>query len=156
MDEGPATRYDRRSMTSIWLRRACVLNLLLVASLEGDAQPQVAIGFNEGGLSSIAFNGSELLESGALRVHRVTFQGDAAGSSSATTGESVSVNAPAGDVTNTYAWGSVTANYQARFNRIDLTVTVTNTSSRAIQAVMLEPLELRLPSKPAEYDNVTP
>jgi hypothetical protein len=139
-------------MTSVWIRRAVVLNLLVVASLEGDAQPQVAIGFNGAGLSSVVYNGSELLESGVLRVHRIVFQDG----SSATLGGAVSVDAGASAITNTYSWGAVSARYETRGNRLDVTVTVTNRANSAIKAVSLEPLELRLPSKPAEYDNVTP
>jgi hypothetical protein len=143
-------------MTPGWIRRACVFNLLLVASLEGDAQPQIAISFNTAGLASINFNGSELLESGVLKVHRVTLQDASGASSGAMLAGSVNVDAGGNQITNTYPWGSVDARYSVRGNRLDITLTVTNRGSSAIKAVSLEPLELRLPSKPVEYDNVTP
>jgi hypothetical protein len=91
-------------MTSGSIRRALIFSLLLVASLEGDAQPQVAIGFSGTGLASISFNGVELLESGVLKVHRITFQ-DASGSSSgAALNGSVNVDPGASEITNTYSW----------------------------------------------------
>jgi hypothetical protein len=143
-------------MTSGSIRRALIFSLLLVASLEGDAQPQVAIGFSGTGLASISFNGVELLESGVLKVHRITFQ-DASGSSSgAALNGSVNVDPGASEITNTYSWGTVASRYQVRANRLDVTLTVTNRGSTAIKAVALEPLELRFQAKPVEYDNVTP
>lgn len=143
-------------MTSGWIRRVGVLSVLLVASLEGDAQPQVAINFGGNGLSSISFAGSELLESGELRVHRIDWQDSSGSSSPAPLNGSVNVDRGANQITNTYSWGTVSARYQVQGNRLDVTLTVANRADKTIRAVSLEPFELRLPSKPAEYDNVTP
>jgi hypothetical protein len=150
------TASSRRNMTSAWLRRTCLVQLLLAASLEGDAQPPVAINFNSAGLASITFNGSELLGSGVLKVNRITFQDGPGGTSAADVGGAVSVNAAASEITNSYSWGTASARYEVKGSRLDLTLTVTNRGNRTIQGVFLEPLELRLPAKPTEYDNVTP
>ena len=143
-------------MVSAWIRRTLLIQLLLAASLEGHAQPQVALAFNGTGLASIMFNGTELLASDSLRVNRITFQNGSGGTYEASLAGSASVDAGAGAITNTYPWGTVSVRYEVHANRVDMTLTVKNQSNTAIQGVALEPLELHLPAKPAEYDNVTP
>ena len=141
---------------SVLVRLSCVVHLIAALSIAGLAQAQVTIGFDGSGLASLKFNGSELLASGALRVNRITFKDGAGETYAANLDAAVTVDAAAGEIRNTYSWGTVSALYQIRGNRLDIALTVTNRGSSAIQGVFLEPLELRLPAKPAEYDNVTP
>lgn len=134
----------------------CTLLLVAGLSLAGVAQAPVSIELDGSGLASLKFNGAEMLSSGALRVNRITFQNGSGGTYAADLTGSLAVDRATGEIKNTYGWGTVSVVHTVRDNRLDMTLTVTNKGSSAIQGVFLEPLELRLPSRPAEYDNVTP
>jgi len=58
--------------------------------------------------------------------------------------------------TQNYPWGQLRLSYAAAGSRIQITVSVTNTSKSTIQQLRLEPLTLVFPSKPLEYDGSTP
>lgn len=143
-------------MTSSKMLAQRLAVLVCALSAASVAHAQVQIRFDGAGLASIAFNGSEVLSAGVLRVNAVTFRDPSGLAYPANLDATVSVDAASGEIKNTYSWGAVTARYQALGNRLDATLTVINRANHPIQGVSLEPLELRLPGKPAEYDGVTP
>ena len=150
---------------------AALFLLLAVGAAAQAAPPSVSLTFGERGLRSLQVGGQEMLwrnpsdttggafDGGAFWVSSVTLHGpDGKDISQADGGPSrVQVDAGRGRVTRTFAWGTVTGNFSARANIFHLTITVANTSSAtAILAIKLQPLWLRFPQKPREYDGSDP
>ncbi len=117
--------------------------------------PRLAVSFDREGCRSIAFNQVELLATGTLAVGKATLtKSDGTtyvdGSASrATFGDpNVSARVTTTDATATSAWGSVQCRYTAQGNRLDLRITVANTSADTLTELTLSPLELKLPAEP--------
>jgi hypothetical protein len=142
-------------MRPFFLRTSAgLVGLLCFAAFEfpGFAQSSATYTLGSTGLTSLKYNGTELLSYGDLRVNWVRFN---TGSYADLT---AAVNADSGrqEVTRTYGWGSIKIGYSTSGNRLNLVVTTTNHSPYTIQGISCEPLALRLPQAPAEYDGNTP
>ncbi|HET6383611.1 MAG TPA: hypothetical protein VFJ58_09490 [Armatimonadota bacterium] len=120
--------------------------------------PPVSFSLSQEGLASLRFGDDEMLGDGKFLVTRViaeTWDGRV---------EPLEVNQPhisqTGDqLTLSYPWGDVRRQYKSTPSipaRLDLTITVENHSDAIIREIDIQALTLRLPAKPAEYDNVTP
>jgi len=92
------------------------------------------------GLRSLRYGGHDWLADGRLQVEGV--QGT-------TTVEK-------GAILRTLPWGTVRGEYSAVGLRLRIAITVRNTSNAPLDRVHLNPIQLRLPAKAAEYDDVTP
>ncbi len=148
------------------LRIALLLCLSALAPPAVRATPDVTVGFGAGGLSSLRYGGQELLwinpdagangafTGGAFWVSRVTLRGadgkdvtlDGGGPSKVVT------DAANGTITRTFAWGRVWGRFAPSGSRLNLTLTVTDTDpDKTVQSIVLQPLWLKFPQKPAEY-----
>jgi hypothetical protein len=112
----------------------------------------VSIALSSTGLSSLRYRGVEYIGIGDFHLNSVKFQDGASGNLQST----ASVNTATGEITWTYDWGTVKAGYSASGNRLNLTITTTNTSGSTIQGIYFEAMALRFPSKPKEYAGNTP
>ena len=135
------------------------------------APPDVSITFGPAGLASVQAGGQELLwrnpadatggafDGGTFWVSDVTLRG-AGGKDTLIPGGGASrvfVDAARGRVTRTFVWGRVLGIFAVSANTLHLTVTVTNTSpSSTIQAIAVQPLWLKFPHTPKEYDGADP
>ena len=112
--------------------------------------------YGNSGLTSLTYAGTDLLSNGEPRVTAVVLQ-DAAGQTSLGSLDStLVVDAATNLIGRQYSWGLVKLQYAVSSDKVALTVTVQNNSSATLQSVSIEPLVLRLPAKPAEYDGNTP
>ncbi len=130
---------------------AAVLSLA-VGGIPAFAQAPLNFTLGATGLTSLKYNGVEFLSYGDLRVNSVLFNnGTYADLNASTTADNNRQ-----EVTRSYSWGSIKIGYSASASRLNLTITTTNTSPFTIQGVSYEPVALRFPQAPAEYDGNTP
>jgi PA14 domain len=120
------------------------------------AQPGVTINFGPNGLSSLKYNNTEFLAYGDLRLDQVMF-----GSGASTFFGSIASTAVIDTIqqtqTRTYNWGSIVVAYSiAGANRLNLTVTVRNSSTSPIQEVWFETFGMRFPSSVQNYNGTVP
>jgi hypothetical protein len=119
------------------------------------AQDSVSFSLSPKGLSSLRYQETEYIGNGDFHLNAVklqrgptTYSGDLQAT--------VSANPAVGEITWTYDWGTVRAGYTVSGNRLNLTIAITNTSSATVQGLFFEPMILRFPSKPREYDGQVP
>jgi len=135
------------------------LILLVVAwgSSPVDAAPKVRIRFDARGLSSITVDGREFLADGSARLTQVVLErrdlskpglGGYAFEKQDLSMPCVSVDASAATVRRAYGWGTVAFAYKAGPGRLTVTVTITNTSDRALAMFDLALGRIRLPEAP--------
>jgi hypothetical protein len=142
----------RRLFQSTGTAGIALLAGLTVGTLPPD---RATVGFDSSGLTALRYGSTEFLASGQLQVNGVSFRapgGTTAGDLTATQ----TVDQAAQRITRTYRWGSVAATYHAEANRIEVGIVVTNRHSLPLAGIALEPLSIKLPSAPPEYDGVTP
>ncbi len=134
------------------------LSLSTIFSLAAFGQNSgTRVQYNGSGLSSFSYNGLELLSSGTPSVSDVLLQG---ADGSTTAGSSVvrftAVDASSLTTTQLYSWGQLQCRYVFGASQIRLFVAVSNTSPSTIQQIHVQPLSLKFPVQPSEYDGVTP
>lgn len=115
----------------------------------------LSIKLSSSGLSSLNYQGVNYLGSGEFRLNAVKLQtpsGVVSGSVSGT----CAMNHGAAQWNCSYPWGAITVHYGASGSRLALTIVTKNNSSNPIEGLFLEPLAIRLPVKPSEYDGNTP
>ena len=117
---------------------------------------RTAVGFDATGLTSLKYGDTEFLAAGDLQVNGATFRTAGGATTVGDLKATLTVDQAAKRVTKTFSWGSVAALYRAHANQIEVKVVVTNRSPLTLQGIALEPLSIRLPSPPQEYDGVTP
>ncbi len=159
-------------------RRLCLKHLCLALGLLSlalpavlAAAPVVTVTLGDQGLSSLQCDGQEMLwlspgdrehgayGGGAAWVSTVTLRGlDGKETHLDNGGPSELVVEPAvGRMTRTFAWGRVMSAFAAQGNTLRMTLTVANKSpASTIEAITLQPLWLRFPHAPREYDGNTP
>jgi hypothetical protein len=128
----------------------------ITGGLCASAQSGVTLAWNDHGLSSLRYGGVEYLGTGDLHVNQVTFQhahdpafeGDLAGTTK--------IDAASNRSSRRFSWGSVVVQYKPAGYRLDVKVTVYNSSADTLQGIWLEPLGLHFPSPIREYDGKTP
>lgn len=156
---GTAARVAGAPVSSGRRRAARLMALAGVAAATvaaGLVPEQAVVGFDAKGVTSLRYGATEFLASGDLQVNGVTFRTAAGGTSRGDLKATVTVDQAAKQVTRTFSWGSVAARYRATAGRVDVQVIVTNRSPLTLQGIALEPLSIRLPAPPREYDGVTP
>jgi len=154
------------------LKHGAALLVLCALTLSARAAPPaVSIAFGAQGLSSLQVGGQELLwrnsadttggafDGGTFWVTSVALR-DADGKDiSLPNGgpSTVRVESGQGRVTRTFAWGRVSGIFAAHANTLHLTISITNTSpATTVQTIAIQPLWLRFPQTPKEYDGVNP
>ena len=120
------------------------------------AQPTVTMALSGTGLSSLKYNGTEFLGYGDFFVNDIELLGPSGPFPANITATSVSMDQAHQELTRSYNWGSIKVRYAAVNNRLNLTITTSNTSPYPIQGIFYEALNLKFPAKPQEFDGVTP
>lgn len=125
----------------------------LFAQVARAQTPSIQVMFNTKGISSLSYQGNQLLSNGAPKVKRVDLSNyESVMTPGSTMPSSTLVNSKLGQVTNKYTWGTVTSVYKTSGARLQMTVTITNTSSRVISGLLLQLLELKLPGGSKGFD----
>lgn len=139
------------------LRALVAAGLLLCASgcyAQKDFRP-LSIAFSSVGLSFLRYQGANYLGSGDFRLNTVKFQ-TASGLVDGAVSGTCTMNRSASQLSCAYFWGSIAVHYGVSGNRLELAITTKNNSSNPLTGLFLEPLAIRLPAKPSEYDGNTP
>ena len=114
--------------------------LILLAGICGHARavqvapaPTLQADSGQNGLTTLRFNGVDLLADGALSAQTITLQ-----NTDGTTVPTASAYDPAAHrLVQTYPWGTITCRYTLIGSRLDLAVAVTNKSSQTLQQLTL-------------------
>jgi hypothetical protein len=117
--------------------RFLLLPLLLLSQ---DRTAGLDLEWGPDGLRSLRYGGHNWLADGRLHVE----------------GAKGTAVLEKGAILRTLPWGSVRGEYTASGTRLRIVLTVKNSSDKPIDRVQLTPIQLRLPAKSAEYDDVTP
>ena len=138
-------------------RDAGLVAALFLMSCGSPAQGQsgVAISVGSTGLTSLRYNGTEFISSGDLRVNSILLNTGSTTTYADLTA-SVSFDSTRQEVTRSYSWGSIKIRYAVVGNRVSMIITTANTSPYIIQGLSYEPVALKLPQAPTEYDGNTP
>ncbi|HVR85819.1 MAG TPA: hypothetical protein VMU54_15985 [Planctomycetota bacterium] len=123
--------------------RILPLLLLAVAIDSPERTDPLTLEWGKEGLKSLRYAGHDWLADGILRV-----EGADAGKGASSVEK--------GSILRTCSWGRVRGDYSVSGTRLNIVLTVTNRSDKPIDAVQLSPIQLRLPAKSVEYDEVTP
>jgi hypothetical protein len=159
---------------SLWVLKA--LSFLLFAALPAavfaDSPPSVGLPptiplapqssqgvstqFTSAGLTSMKWNGTEMLASGAPSIQWVgLIQPDG----SWTTGDSNPVSTAdvaTQTLTQKFAWGTIKYAYSTTATQMFANVTIQNTSSTPVGMFIIQLAEVKFPSTPTEYDGSDP
>jgi len=120
------------------------------------AGPGVSIEFTSAGLSSLKWNGTEMLASGVPSLEWVSMiqpdgtwtQGDMNPASTADIANHV--------LTQKYAWGTITYTYTTTPAQMFADVTIRNTSSTPMGMFIMQLAQIKFPARPGEYDGSDP
>ena len=135
---------------------SAALGVLAPTYATGATTGAVAIKFNQSGLASLTYRGKQFLSNGTFQVGDVEFQSTGSQTTPADLTGSTTVNATLGEITNTYSWGTVVAQYTATGARLEIQITTTNLSQSTIATVVYSPFTLAVPAKPKNFDGVDP
>lgn len=135
---------------------SAVLGVLPPTCALAAAAPSVAIKFSQSGLSSLTYGGKQFLSDGTFQVGDVEFQSSGSQSTPADLSGSTNVNAKLQEVTNTYSWGTVVAQYTATGAHLGIQIKTTNRSQTTIATVVYSPFTLAVPAAPKNFDGVDP
>ncbi len=141
---------DLCTQKSLW----CTLAVLAV--LPGVARAQgVSVGIAGNGLSSLKYSGTEYLSNGSFQVTRVILVDGAGNQTDGSLSGTSAITGP-NTVTWTFNWGTVQVLYAPAGNRLNLTISTTNSSSQTIAGLFYTVFNLKFPSQVQEFDGVTP
>jgi hypothetical protein len=129
--------------------------ILAMSPIAAGQQTAVKIGFGTNNVRSIEYAGSEFMKSGEPRVTRVILR-DAAGTREGNLQSSVVANSSLQEITRTYSWGVLRFKYATNLNQLSISISVTNTSTAAIDSLAVEPVILQFPTRVKESDATTP
>lgn len=123
----------------------CTVVLLLCTVSYG--QGTASITLDDNGLTSLKFAGTDFLVNGDLLLKSARLENwDGTGVDVDVQGARVQVDNARQTVVGSYPFGSVTCAYAVQGNRLNLTVTVSNTSNRLLRALIIQPLALKFPA----------
>ena len=126
---------------------SCVLVLALLVPylLWGHMKSRVAVQFDNTGLTSLSYKGTNLLKFGDPRVLRVVMRNSSGATFPADLQSILRANKAKREMTRNFLWGTVVTHYEAKDNRFLLTITTTNKSESTIEEITYEPLGLVFP-----------
>jgi hypothetical protein len=143
--------------TSRWFSCRVLVAVLPFLGGLGCSHPLPLIAeFNSKGVISLRYNGWDYVGYGDFRtnvVHMVTPSG---GNTDANLDSTVTYNPTRKEFTRKYDWGTLIVRYALSGSRLDVSVVTHNTSPNTISGISYEVLGIKFPTKPAEYDGVTP
>lgn len=116
----------------------------------------LAVSFDNHGLSSIRYHGTELLKNGIFHVNRVILRRSSGTTYNADLHRTVSVDRVHQVIRQSFRWGTMEAAYASVGNRLDLKIKTVNSSPDFIDSVYYEPMTLSFGTKLQEYDGVVP
>jgi hypothetical protein len=124
--------------------------------LAAPSSPTASIQFTNAGLTSLQWNGTEMLASGTPSIGWIgLIQPDG----SWATGDSnpkTTADVPNRVLTQSFAWGSIRYAYTSTETQVFADVTIQNTSATPMGEFIIQLAELKFPSTPSEYDGSDP
>jgi hypothetical protein len=142
---------------SIIIGAACVVGVGATVYMRAGAPPEVDLTVTPRGLESLKVDKVEFLQSGTFRVEEVLLK-DAGGATRPGSVNGTAVWDPERrEVTITYPWGIVKADYAIEKGKVSLVITAENTSNvDTIEGIHFTPMVLTFPGKVKEYDGSIP
>jgi hypothetical protein len=129
---------------------------VIIGGLSANDQSAVTLAWNDKGLSSLQYGGTEYLGFGDLHLNQVKFQHDNDPAFDGDLAGATEIDAASNRLSRKLSWGSIVVQYKLAGNRLNAKVTVNNRSADTIQGIWFEPLGLHFPSAIREYDGNTP
>lgn len=116
------------------------------------AQPEndAALGFDESGLTSIKWRGTEFLNNNACRLTWVGMVQPGGSITGANVNGTTTVDIPSRTISVRYGWGELRCAYTAEANRVYIDVTLANSSATPVDMFILALPELKFPETPKE------
>jgi len=122
----------------------------------GPSTPTVSMQFNNNGLTSLMWSGTEMLATGVPSLGYVgLIQPDGSWTSGSQT-PTTTADIPNHLLTQTYPWGTVKYAYSTTETQMFADVTIQNTSTTPVGMIIVQLLEMQFPSTPNEYDGSDP
>lgn len=123
-----------------------LLYLLPTCAAKQTSGTALHVAFTDKGVTSLKYQGVELLANGVLQVKHLTLSNfEGVGYTTTATPRHTRIVLAKRTITQDYSWGSVSCVYAIQDNRLLMTVNVSNTSKRIISGILLQPLALRFP-----------
>jgi hypothetical protein len=141
---------------SVLISAAAAVTVSLLGGAAWTGAAQLSCQFNNAGISSIRYMGTEYLNDGDLRINSVLMQNPQGGLIRADLNGAKSFDAAHKTLSIKYSWGSIGLTYLAAADGLTLAVTTRNNSPYPITGLSYEAITLRMPSKPQEFDGVSP
>jgi len=111
--------------------------------------PKLEVAMGQKGLRSLRHGGVELLRDGEFRVISVTLQNqDGTLAQSDLNGGKVSFDEEKRQVTWSYPWGVARTAYEIMSDRVNFSISVTNSSDAILRGICLQLMELKFPQAP--------
>ncbi|MCU1294556.1 MAG: hypothetical protein JWP08_3406 [Bryobacterales bacterium] len=112
--------------------------------------------FDDRGLHTLTVGNHNYIDDGAFQVQDLHLRAADGHVVKANLAAKSSFDPDRQTLVNQYEWGKVAVHYSTDPGRVRLQVTTTNSSASTIQDLIYQPLVIRLPSKPKEYDGSIP
>jgi hypothetical protein len=121
------------------------------------SSPTLSIQFNNNGLTSLQWSGTEMLATGVPTLGYVgLIQPDGSWTGGSQTPSATTADVANRTLTQTYPWGTVKYAYTTTETQLFADVTIQNTSSTPVGMIIVQLLEMQFPSTPSEYDGSDP
>jgi hypothetical protein len=118
--------------------------------------PSLYVQFTGGGLTSLEWNGTEMLASGAPMISWVSLIQPDGSWSTGDTNCTTTVDVANRILTQKFAWGSISYAYTTTQTQLFADVTIQNTSTTPVGMFIMQLAELKFPQTPTEYDGSDP
>ncbi len=136
----------------IALLGGCGHSRVIQAASAAPAAPPVQAASGPGGLTTLQYQGVNLLADGTLSAQTITLQNaDGTTTQGSTTPTATTYDPAAHRLTQTYPWGTVACRYVPAGSRLNLAVSVTDTSPQTLQQLTLQLLAIRFPAMPKDW-----
>jgi hypothetical protein len=118
--------------------------------------PSLSIQFGNTGLTSMNWNGTEMLSSGVPNIQYVGLNQPDGSWTSGDTSPTTTADVTDRILTQTYSWGTIRYAYTTTQTQLFVDVTVQNTSSTPVGMFMMQVAAIHFPSTPSQYDGSDP
>ena len=120
------------------------------------SSPSLYVQFTGGGLTSLQWNGTEMLASGAPIISWISLIQPDGSWSTGDTNCTTTVDVANRVLTQKFAWGSISYAYTTTQTQLFADVTIQNTSTTPVGMFIMQLAELKFPQTPTEYDGSDP
>ncbi|MGI4789313.1 MAG: hypothetical protein ACRYFS_10750, partial [Janthinobacterium lividum] len=128
---------------------ATIIGLILCVSLRPLTAQPLTIVLSKAGLTSLAYNGTQLLSSGGMSVQKAILTNpDGTSMDGSTAPTQMTYDAAKHKVTQFYPWGQVSGTYAVAGSRLNLTVGVHNASAETLSGLQIQAMEISFPQAP--------